>query len=268
MASTTNPFDLLGNDVEDTNVEAPKPPRELVKKNTSSKKQDVPPPKADPSRANKNRPKPTGNEAAIRNKGRENNRRRDAPTDTRPKNARSKAGDRHSRTGKNDSQKKEVQGWGEDAKREAEAEVQGEQDAQDEEKEDSEESKQNSPPKMSLQDYLDAASSNGLNKKPEAKKAAPIEGAELMVKQDEVLVEPTKVKNFKGKQQKTKEFLNFDATFVDNSKPSRGGFSGRGNRQGGGRGGRGGRGGPKRVKDSNPVQKNADIDPKNLPTLS
>ncbi|CAR28891.1 ZYRO0F14344p [Zygosaccharomyces rouxii] len=273
MASTTNPFDLLGNDVEDTNVQPPKPPKELVKKNTSSKKQDVPPPSADPSRANKNRPKPTGNEAAIRDRTREKNKRRDVPADTKPKHPKSKSGDRHSRTARTDSHKKDVQGWGEGANREAEAEVQGEQDAQDEEADESEESKQNTPPKMSLQDYLTAASGSGLNKKPEAKKAAPIEDAQLMVKQDEVLVEPTKVKNVKGKQLKTKEFLDFDAKFVDTSKPSRGGgrggFTGRGNRQGGNRGGRGGnRGGQRKVKDNNPVQKNAEIDPKNLPTLS
>lgn len=272
MASTTNPFDLLGNDVEDTNVQPPKPPKEIVKKNTSSKKQDVPPPSADPSRANKNRPKPTGNEAAIRDRTREKNKRRDVPADTKPKHPKSKAGDRHSRADRNDTHKKDVQGWGEGANREAEAEMKGEQDAQNDEAEDSEEAKQDTPPKMSLQDYLNAAANNDLNKKPEVKKAAPIEDAELMVKQDEVLVEPTKVKSVKGKQQKTKEFLDFDAKFVDTSKPprggGRGGFSGRGNRQGGNRGGRGGRGGPRRVKDSNPVQKNADIDPKNLPTLS
>lgn len=272
MASNTNPFDLLGNDVEDSSVQVPpKPPKELVKKSTSSKKKDVPPPSADITRANRNRPMPTGNEAAIRDRTRQKNMHRDPPVDTRPKHPKAKGADRVSRSSRSETHKKEIQGWGEGVNREAEAEIQGEQDAQAEEGEESEEAKQDTPPKMSLQDYLNSVSSNDLNKKPEAKKAAPLEDAQLMVKQDEVLKEPTKVKNVKAKQLKTKEFLDFDAKFTNSSKPSRGNGRGgfRGGRGGSSRGGRGGRGGgPSKVKETNPVQKNADIDPKDLPSLS
>ncbi|AQZ15870.1 STM1 (YLR150W) [Zygosaccharomyces parabailii] len=274
MASAPNPFDLLGNDVEDPNVLPPKAPREIVKANTSSKKQDVPPPSADPSRA-RPRPKLTGNEAAIREKTRERNKHRDPPLDTKPKHPKAKYSDRQSRSARTDSHKKEVQGWGDNAKREMEAEEEGERDAKAQEAADAEvdEKTQNTPAKMTLQDYLnEVSSSNPLNKKAEAKKVAPLEDAQLYVKEDEVLVEPTKVKNVKGKQLKSKEYLEFDAKFVDSGRPGRGNGNRGGFSRGGGRGGNSSRGsrssGPKKVNDSNPVQKNANIDPKNLPSLS
>lgn len=58
---------MLGNDVEEDNAAANLPIKEVVKKNTSSKKSDVPPPSADPTKAKK-KSKPTGNEGALKTK--------------------------------------------------------------------------------------------------------------------------------------------------------------------------------------------------------
>lgn len=268
----SNPFDLLGNDVEDAEVIV-SPPKEIVKKNTSSKKADVPPPSADPARANKNRPKPTGNEAALREKnaGRQQNRSKDVPDSSKTKktNAR-KSTDRHSRTGKVDTAKRVQQGWGDD-KNELDAEVQAEADAQAEAKADADaEAEAAGAKKMSLQDYLQEQASNSLNKVAEVKKVEPVADAELYVKGEKINGEPTKSKNLKTKQQKAKEFLTFDATFVDNQKPKRE-FGNTNNRRGGKFGGRGGKKNftPRSSNtDANSVQKNAAIDTKNLPTLS
>lgn len=58
---------MLGNDVEEDNAAANLPIKEVVKKNISSKKTDVPPPSADPAKAKK-KSKPTGNEGALKTK--------------------------------------------------------------------------------------------------------------------------------------------------------------------------------------------------------
>ena len=265
----SNPFGLLGNDVEDTDVVV-SPPKELVKKNTSSKKADVPPPSANPAKANKNRPRPTGNEAAIKEKnaGRQQNKSKDVPESSKTKKTNPrKSTDRHSRTGKVDTAKKVHQGWGDD-KKELDAEAQGEADAQAEAEAEAEATAEASAKKMSLQDYLQEQSSNALNKVPEVKKVEATTDAELYVKEEEVLVEATKVKNVKSRQQKTKEFLNFDATFVDSSaKPKR--EFGNNNRRGGKFAGRGGKKPTSNTEAGpNPVHKNRSLDTKNLPTLS
>lgn len=268
MSAPSNPFDLLGNDVEDADVVV-SPPKEIVKKNTSSKKADVPPPSADPARANKNRPRPTGNEAALKDKsaGRQSNRGKDAPESSRTKKTNQRrATDRQSRSGKVDTQKKINQGWGSD-KTELEAEAEGELDAQAEAAADKEAEATAGVAKMSLQDYLQEKSSDSLNKVPEAKKVEALNNAELFVKETEVLAEATKVKNVKSKQPKTKEYLNFDAVYVDSNPRPKRDFDNKNRR--GGRGGKSTRGGRNTGKtESNPVHTNRAIDTKNLPTLS
>ncbi|RVD80615.1 uncharacterized protein DFL_008509 [Arthrobotrys flagrans] len=127
--ASKNPFDLLGNDIEDEN-DTPKPPmKEIVKKTTTSKKADVAPPKAVAPAADSRgprRPRGEGNEGAFRDRGagRENNRSR--PTDQQggPRERGGRGGrsgrggrggrefERHSGTGRLDTDKQVSQGWG------------------------------------------------------------------------------------------------------------------------------------------------------------
>ena len=260
----SNPFDLLGNDVEDSAIVAP-PTREIVKNYTSSKKADVPPPNANPARANKNRPRPTGNEAAIRDKaaGREKNRSRDVPASStaRRQNIRRQT-DRHSRTGKTDSEKKVKQGWGDD-KKEAEFEAEAEADAKTEIATSETKEEVAEPPvdnRMTLEAYLASQQPTNLNKVSESRTINKLEYAQVVVKEQEVYVPATKVKTVKSKQLKTKKFLDFDATFPDSHPRGRRG----GNYNNGGR--RGGRNDRKAPQNS--VQKNREIDTSNLPSLA
>ncbi|SCV04640.1 LAMI_0H17744g1_1 [Lachancea mirantina] len=260
--SDQNPFDVLGNDVEDANVVAPLPPKELVKKNTSSKKADVPPPSADPSRANKNRPKPSGNEGAFRDKsnGRRVNKGKDAPESTAAKtsHAARRATDRQNRSGKVDTEKRVRQGWGDD-RAELAAEAEGEADAQAELKDDQSAEKTSVSNKKSLQDYLNEQANNELNKAPITKKNVENLEAELLVKREEVYAEPTKVKAVKNKQQKSKQYLDFDATFAD-SKPKPRSFENKAPRRGGKP--KNTRGAPK-AADKKPV-----VNAENFPSLA
>ena len=207
------------------------------------RKNDVPPPSANPARASKNRPaKPTGNEGAIRDKsaGRGNNRSRDVSSSAaaRKTNTR-RATDRHSRSGKVDTEKKVNQGWGDDNK-ELSAEEAAEADAEAEIAADAEE-KEKASKQMSLQDYLSTVNTD-LNKVPEVtKNINALEGAELFVKEEEEYAPATKVKNVKSKQLKTKNFLDFSATFSDALPKERKNFGGRGGRGDSRRGGRGGK---------------------------
>lgn len=259
----SNPFDLLGNDVEDATVVLT-PPKELVKKNTSSKKSDVPPPSANPTRANKNRPQPTGSDRAIKDKsaGRQQNKSKDTPAPGTKKPSQRKATDRHSKTGKVDTQKRVNRGWGDDNK-ELAAESQAAADATAELAADSEADAENSN-KMSLQAYMQELSSNSLNKVAEVVKTAEtLENAEVVVKEEEVLVEATKVKQVRSKQLKTKEFLNFDATFSDAVPEAKSNFGAKRGTRGGARGGaRGGK------NTGSQAPKNQPIDTKNLPSLA
>ena len=144
-------YDLLGNDVEEDAAPSA-PSREVVKKNTSSKKSDAAPASADPAKAKKKK-SPTGNEAALKNK----NFNKDVapPQSTATKHSK-KPFDRHSRTGKTDSKKKLQQGWGQSDKRELEGEVEGTEDAEAELEAEAEENDEsaNAIPKKSLQEYL------------------------------------------------------------------------------------------------------------------
>ncbi|AET39277.1 Stm1p Ecym_4210 [Eremothecium cymbalariae DBVPG len=247
----SNPFDLLGNDVEDATVVVAAPPKEIVKKSTSSKKADVPPPSADPSRAKNNKPKPTGSEAAFRNKqtGRAQNKAKDAPAASKPPRDPKKATDRHSRTGKTDSAKKIKQAWGDNDK-ELEDEEAAAAQAEAELAADAAEEEEASA--VSLEAYLNEQHSSELNKTPVVKSVEKFSDAELLVKKEEVLIEATKVKSVKSKQLKAKQFLEFDGSESfpsssrsrDSNKDSR-------------RGGRGGKRGGKREPAQKPAVVNA-----------
>lgn len=260
----SNPFDLLGNDIEDPNQEVIIP-RELVKKNTSSKKADVPPPSANPSRSKGPRSKPTGNDGALKDKnaGRKNNKSRNVSGNATAKRDNSrKQSDRHSRTGKTDSDKKLRQTWGDDNK-ELDDETAAKADADAQIEADNEETAKASN-KMTLDQYLQGQDSTEEAAPEVSRKVEAIEGAELFVKQEEEYVPATKVKTIKSKQLKTKQFLDFDATFNDNTQRPKRTFD-RNNRRGG-KGPRKNNSGKK--VNGNAVQRDSSIDTKNLPSLA
>ncbi|AMD19011.1 HBR110Wp [Eremothecium sinecaudum] len=237
----SNPFDLLGNDVEDSTVTTA-PPKEIIKKTTSSKKADVPPPSADPSKAKNNRPKPSGNDAAFKDKqaGRSQNKNKDAPV--AGKGRENKPYDRHSRTGKTDSAKKIKQAWGDNEKQLADEEAgaaiaEAELAAEDVEEQ--------QPAAISLEAYLNEQNAEKLNSTVIPQKVEKLEDAELFVKKEQVFVEPAKVKTHKPKQVKTKQYLEFDGTETFPA-PNRG--------QSSRRGGRGGKKGGKRGSHNAPKQ--------------
>ncbi|KAH3687126.1 hypothetical protein WICPIJ_001881 [Wickerhamomyces pijperi] len=215
-------------------------PREIVKKSTSSKKTDAAPASADKSKARNNRPQPTGNEAAIKDKsaGRSANKAKGVeeakPASRRP--AKGGKTDRHSKTGKTDSEKKIKQaGWKADGEAELEAETEGAKDAAEEAAAAVEEAK---PAGKSLEEYLNEKT-EFVGTQREGRKVEAIEG-EVVVKADETFIAATKTKAVKSKALKQKTFLDFDATFADeaprerapstrgNSKPTRGGRAPRG----------------------------------------
>ncbi|KAK6331098.1 hypothetical protein TWF696_003171 [Orbilia brochopaga] len=129
--ASKNLFDLLGNDIEDDNDTPKAPPKEIVKKTTTSKKVDLAASQVtssfDSGRGGANRRRGEGNDAAFRDRGngRENNRSR--PTDETgglrergdrgnrgrgPRGGRGRQFDRHSATDRVDTDKQVSQGWG------------------------------------------------------------------------------------------------------------------------------------------------------------
>ncbi|CCH46882.1 Suppressor protein STM1 [Wickerhamomyces ciferrii] len=231
----SNPFDVLGNDIEEADASF-KAPREIVKKNTSSKKTDTAPPSANKDRANKNRPQATGNEAALKagKAGREANKAKGVEEPVRSKKP-VKGGktDRHSRSGKTDSDKRVKQaGWTADGEAELENELDGAEDAAEELKEED-----NKPAKKSLEDFLkEQEAALGVNSARNVRQVQSSGDDEVIAKQEEVFIAPTKTKNVKSKALKTKQFLDFDATFADEAPRPQ---STRGNNTRGGRGPRG-----------------------------
>ncbi|CUS12830.1 unnamed protein product [Tuber aestivum] len=121
--ASKNLFDLLGNDIEDPDAPPPPPPREVIKNSTTSKKREEKLSAGDFS-ATSGRARPySGNEKAFRDRdaGRQNNLSRDTAEDAAPRGSSRGGGggrgarrehDRHSATGKVDSEKKYNQGWG------------------------------------------------------------------------------------------------------------------------------------------------------------
>lgn len=258
---------MLGNDVEE-DVAPSAPTREVVKKNTSSKKADVAPASADPAKAKKKKAA-TGNEAALKNKY--NNKDVAAPQSTATKHTK-RPFDRHSRTGKTDSKKKFQQGWGQSDKRELEGEVEGAEDAEAELSAEANENAEaaDATPKKSLQEYLaelelQKQELDGAKKLREANEGAESKwtSEEKIEKQQEVFFASTHVKKTRTKAQKEKVFLDIEASFADEQPQStRGGF--RGGKRGGARGGANNKRGASRGA-SNATK--PEVNDKNFPSL-
>ncbi|RPA95020.1 hypothetical protein L873DRAFT_1830097 [Choiromyces venosus 120613-1] len=124
--ASKNLFDLLGNDIEDPDASPPPPPREVIKSSTTSKKKEeklAPGASSDTGgyapRDNAGRSY-SGNERAYRDRdaGRQNNLSKDTTEGAAPRGGHrgGRGGrrdyDRHSATGRTDSDKKVSQGWG------------------------------------------------------------------------------------------------------------------------------------------------------------
>lgn len=249
--------------MEDDTTPAPAP-KEIVRNTGSSKKADVPPASADPSKAKK-KAKVTGNEGALKNKV--NNKTVPGPSATPSKHSK-KSFDRHSRSGKTDSAKKLKQGWGSDDKRDvdesaaaadAEAEAEDEANTVDE-----------SPAvqKKSLQDYFaelalkkDEFASKTVRKANQGAEDKWTE-SETITKDQEAFIQPTQGKKLKSKAPKEKKFLDIDAKFADetSSAPKKTFESKRPAR------GRGGKATSSRKPASSGAAKPA-VDDKNFPSL-
>lgn len=213
---------MLGNDVEDESAGPAPVPKEIVKKTGSSKKLDVPPPKADPAKAKKNKKPLPANEAALKNKN--SNRDVDAPAST-PANRYKKPFDRHSRAPKTDSKKKVKQGWGsaDDSKQELDDETNATGDAVNELAADAADKNQPAPPAAkSLQEYLAELQATEAQLAGKKTVRAANDGddskwaeAEKLERKTEEFVPSTVGKKQKQKQAKDKKFLDFSAVFAD-----------------------------------------------------
>lgn len=110
-----------------------------------------------------------------------------------------------------------------------ESELEGAQDAAEELEEDAEDK----PVKKSLDDYLkEREASATIGSQREIRKVESTGDEEVIAKEQESFIAPSKSKNLKQKALKTKNILEFDATFSDDlpkPAPTRGG---RGNARG------------------------------------
>ncbi|KAI5792396.1 hypothetical protein DFH27DRAFT_186748 [Peziza echinospora] len=287
--ASKNLFELLGND-PDSDGEIKPPPREIVKQTMVTKKKDVvvetPPPAAaarSAGRGGRGR-NTSGTDAAFRdnNAGREYNRSKDtaeggeAPRHTgRGRGGRGgRTYDRHSQTGRVDTEKKVSQGWGSDDKEWTEEKA-GESIAQAEASSENVAVAAGEPevvgeaevaaaaeePEEKLKTYQDylaevAAKKEALNPLPQArqpnegsrtdskwKNAVPVKKSE---EDSEAYFAGKEAKARKERERKQKVVVEIDQRFQE--APRQGG---RGGSERGGRGGRGGaergerRGGPR-----------------------
>ncbi|KAF8470573.1 hypothetical protein BDZ91DRAFT_761012 [Kalaharituber pfeilii] len=290
--ASKNLYELLGND-PDSEGEVKPPKKEVVKSTTTTKKKDVVVDSPSPAHdthgrggqggAKGNRPPRSGNDAVRgtafhdRNAGRESNRSR--PTDepgARPPRGRGgprgrgrgREYDRHSATGRVDSEKQVNQGWGSNDNEWAE-EKEGESIAQ------AEANDENVPVAAETQPVDEAETTPAVPEEPEekvktyddylAERAAkqatlgslpqarpPNDGREdakwknaTVLKKDEeeeqAYFAGKEAKARKEKERKQKQLLEIDQRFQDSYKGGRGDRGGRG--RGDRRGGRGGTGG-------------------------
>lgn len=206
-----------------------------TKANTSTKKLDQPP-KSDPSRANPNRKKPTGNEAAFRNKdtGREKNKSK--PTDSEePAKGKKPASRPHDRSKsfKTDSQKQVGKSWGSD-KTEAADEVAAKNiaaadktaDAIEDSNANVEESDEDAN-KKTLDEYLAELSvkSAGLSTNRPKREISGAEdpkwsNAKVVAPVDEELVVGNKSKTLREKKRKEKIIIETEITFASPKRES------------------------------------------------
>ncbi|KAG7874934.1 hypothetical protein KL916_001179 [Ogataea parapolymorpha] len=191
------------------------PPKEIVKKTTSSKKVDAPPPSADKSKAKKNKkPSVTGNEAGLKFKNK--NPDVEPPKSTERRTAKSKNYDRHSKSGKTETAKSQKTKLGDEVEAQIEAEADAAEELAAEEEEEAEK-----PVYKTLDDYFSELQlqQEGLAAQP---KRAPNAGAEdkwsnaeLLVKEREVFIPPTSVKQTKQKAKKAKQYVDVDVIVAD-----------------------------------------------------
>ncbi|CDK29761.1 unnamed protein product [Kuraishia capsulata CBS 1993] len=222
-----NLFVLLGNDEEGPELLATK---EVVKKSTSSKKADVPPPSADKSRAKKKAPL-KGNEGAIKVKN--ENDKVSAPASTERRTQKSKL--TRQQTGKTDSARKEKAGWGDDAD-ELDDELAGEKIAE----EDAEEAEEEAVPAKSLEEYLAEVklAQESLGGTTRAVRQVETDAEKTEIKAQEEFAPATASKKQREKARKVKNIVEFDAVFADEVPPPRSGATrGRGGARGSSRGG-------------------------------
>lgn len=208
-----------------------------TKANTSTKKLDQPP-KSDPSRANPNRKKPTGNEALFRNKdlGREKNRSKPTESDEQPAKGKKQAASRphdRSKSFRTDSQKQVGKSWGSD-KTEAADEVAAKNiaaadktaDAIEDSNASVEESDEEAN-KKTLDEYLAELSvkSAGLNTNRPKREINGAEdpkwsNAKELTPVDEELVVGNKNKTLREKKRKEKVILETEITFASPKRES------------------------------------------------
>lgn len=236
------------------------PVKEVVKKSTSSKKADTAPAPKPNARSNK-KPAATGNEAAFRNRdnGRAANRSKpvDAPAAAANKRSRGPRADKHSNTGKVDTDKKVHKGWGDDKKK-ADDEAAGEEIAKEEIAEDAAE--ESSPAEevdnsLTLEQYLESLKVNSVDSSDRQVRKAN-EGAddkwktanELSRKEQESFVAASKSKTVRSKERKEKVFIDFEPVLGPSTseRPARRGGDRRFNNGGRRESNRGGRGGAQR----------------------
>ncbi|KAF8418822.1 hypothetical protein EV426DRAFT_720324 [Tirmania nivea] len=284
--ASKNLYDLLGNDI-DSDGEPKPPPKVVVKQTTTTKKKDVvvdtPPPPAAATggrggQKGERRPRNSGNDAAFRdrNAGRDSNVARGteeagAPPPRRGYREGPRRGrqyDRHSATGRTDSEKQVNQGWGSNDNEWTDEKV-GEEIAQTEAQDenapvvpsaetigwDFEPEPEAAPPVpvpeepeekvKTYDDYLAerAAKAATLGSLPAArqpnegsrndtkwKNATPLKKGE----EEDVFIAGKEAKARREKERKQKQIVEIDQRFQE---------APRGGRGGGDRGGRGGRGG-------------------------
>jgi hypothetical protein len=261
ISNLQNPFDLLGNDVEDASI-VPVVPKEVVKKNTSSKKADVPPASADPSRSKGGKKPLSGNEAALKDKSAGRSSNRNQKVDDKASQRKSKPRtDRQARSFKSDSEKKVKQaGWTADGESELAAETAPIAEDGEEAPAASEEPKE---AKKSYADYLAEQSANAAKPAAVARAIEGVNEEDIIVKTQESFIEATKTKNTKAKAQKTKTFFEFEALTPEQAPRERAPRDNRAPR-GGRAPARGGKG-ARAPKDSKP--KGPQFNESNFPSL-
>lgn len=235
-----------------------------MKKTTSSKKADAAPAPRASARSNK-KPAATGNEAAFRdrNAGRAANRAKTTePASGDNKNRRSKnpRPDRHSQTGKTDSEKKVHKGWGDDKKK-ADDEAAGEEIAKEEASAEAAEEAaavEEVDTSVTLEQYLEELKIKSAETETERTVRKANEGVDdskwktsaLEHKEQESFVPASKAKVLKSKTKKEKVFIDFEPILgAPSSERSERRGNDRGSRNGdrrGPRGGNGSRGGASR----------------------
>lgn len=261
---------MLGDDAEDASVTTSTVPvtAPAVKKTTSTKKSDENP-RANPAKANPNRPKPTGNEAAFRDKNvaRGANRSRPADESTGARPRRGAPADRKPRDFKKDSDKKVRQGWGDDNKK-ASDEAAGEAIAKSEDAAEGEDAEgaaaapaEEEDNTQTLEEYLAELKVKNAALESARQGRKPNEGVEdskwanastfQRAEEDDVLVPASQTKSLRQKNRKEKQVIEPEITFSSprSDRPPRGGDRGdRGDRdsrrpRGGAASGSRGRGG-------------------------